>query len=98
MQVVYTGQPTISRHSGAIKLPTARPVSEADQRTLLHRIHLIRDTLGIAFLNPKFGSREISIRPAPKTYPKMFSRHIKAILARLEVPAELGFAIDGNAG
>lgn len=88
----------VSRHSGAIKLTTTRPVSEADQKTVLRRIHLIRDTIGIAFLNPRFGSRGISLLPAPRTHEKMFPRHIQAILARLEVPAELGFAIDGDAG
>lgn len=97
MLIKYTGQPLVSSASLAITLRIEGPVRPADQRTIRHRLGVIRQELGIAFMTPQFDHAQIHMIPKPPSRKGIFPRQIKAILARLEVPADLGFAINGNA-
>ncbi len=96
MQVEYTGAPLISSQSMTITLPIKGGVSSADQRTFRHRLEVIRDELGISCLWPVFDKKTIKVTPTPPSRTRIFPRQMRSILERLEVPAELGFAIDGN--
>jgi hypothetical protein len=96
MQIMYHKQPLISRGSIVITLPIAGQVTPADQRTFRHRMELIRKELGIFFTAPSFDSRTIRMTPTTTSRERIFARHIQRILARLEVPAELGFGLDGD--
>jgi hypothetical protein len=97
MQIMYHKQPLISRGSLTITLPITGQVTQSDQRTFRRRIELIRKELGIFFTAPSFDSRTIRMAPTPPSRERIFAKHIRKILARLEVPAELGFGLDGDA-
>lgn len=97
MQIEYTGQPLVSSRSLTITLPIREGASSADQRTFRHRLEVIRDELGISCLWPVFDKKTIKVTPTPPSRARIFPKQMKSILKRLEVPAELGFANDGNA-
>lgn len=97
MKVEYTSAPLISSQSMTITLPIRGGVSNTDQRTFRHRLEVIRDELGISCLWPIFDKMTIKVTPTLPSRARIYPRQMRSILERLEVPAELGFAIDGNA-
>ncbi len=97
MQIAYTGQPIVSSRSLTITLPIANSVTQSDQRKFRDRLGLAPKKFGISFMWPHFNSRTIQLAPTPPSRGKILPRKMKGILSLLGVPAELGFAIDGNA-